>query len=295
METVSHRFDQALGLLTVAECGSFTRAAERLGVSKAYISKQVSELEAALGVRLLHRTTRRIALTDAGRLYLDYARQARDLLGDGERAVSAVRTEVDGLLRITAPTSLGDSFLVDLLADFRARHPLVRFDVERSIAQGDLRIAVAGKGELPDAFRSMLANLREIVGQIGDTSADLASAAAEIFAASQEQESAAASQSSAMIEISRTMDSLSDSAAHVSEAVQGVLGNAERTLKTSSGLSGLCLGAPQSMPRSRQLCLLDTVAEARRFTPRLSRVFNAQRKSHRQACKRLSSPNRIQT
>ena len=138
METVNHRFDQAVGLLTVIESGSFTRAAERLGVSKAYISKQVSELEAALGVRLLHRTTRRIALTDAGRLYLDYARQARDLLGDGERAVSAVRTEVDGLLRITAPTSLGDSFLVDLLADFRARHPLVRFDVDLSIAQRDL-------------------------------------------------------------------------------------------------------------------------------------------------------------
>lgn len=138
METVSGRFDQALGLLTVVESGSFTRAAERLGVSKAYISKQVSELESALGVRLLHRTTRRIALTDAGRLYLDYARQARDLLGDGERAVSAVRTEVDGLLRITAPTSLGDSFLVDLLADFRARHPLVRLDVDLSIAQRDL-------------------------------------------------------------------------------------------------------------------------------------------------------------
>jgi methyl-accepting chemotaxis protein len=103
----------------------------------------------------------------------------------------------------------------------------------KSIAQGDLRITVSGKGELPDAFRSMLGNLRDIVGQIGDTSADLASAAAEIFAASQEQESAAASQSSAMIEISRTMDSLSDSAAHVSEAVQGVLGNAERTLKNT--------------------------------------------------------------
>jgi DNA-binding transcriptional LysR family regulator len=142
METVSGRFDQALGLLTVVETGSFTRAAERLRVSKAHISKQVRELETALGVRLLHRTTRRIALTDAGRLYLAYARQARELLGDGERAVSAVRTEVDGLLRITAPTSLGDSFLVDLLADFRARHPLVRFDVDLSIAQRDL----AGEG-----------------------------------------------------------------------------------------------------------------------------------------------------
>jgi len=138
METISSRFDQALGLLTVVESGSFTRAADRLGVSKAHVSKQVQELEAALGVRLLHRTTRRIALTDAGRLYLDYARQARELLGDGERAVSAVRTEVDGLLRLTAPTSFGDAFLVDLLADFRARHPQVRFDVDLSIGQRDL-------------------------------------------------------------------------------------------------------------------------------------------------------------
>ena len=142
METTGHRFDQALGLLTVVESGSFTRAAEHLGVSKALVSKQVQALEAALGVKLLHRTTRRIALTDAGRLYLDYARQARELLGDGERAVSAVRTEVDGLLRLTAPTSFGDAFLVDLLADFRARHPQVRFDVDLSIEQRDL----AGEG-----------------------------------------------------------------------------------------------------------------------------------------------------
>ena len=102
-----------------------------------------------------------------------------------------------------------------------------------AIASGDLRIEVSGAGELPNAFRSMLKGLRDIVAQIGETSVDLASAAAEIFAASQEQESAAASQSSAMVEISRTMDSLSDSAAHVSDAVQGVLSNAERTLKNT--------------------------------------------------------------
>ena len=138
METFAGRFDQALGFLAVAETGSFTRAAERLGLSKAQVSKQVSALEAALGVRLLHRTTRRVAPTDAGRLYLEFARQAREILGDGERAVSAVRTEVDGLLRITAPTSFGDGFLVDLLAEFRALHPHVRFDVDLSIGQRDL-------------------------------------------------------------------------------------------------------------------------------------------------------------
>jgi DNA-binding transcriptional LysR family regulator len=138
METVAGRFDQSLAFLAVVETGGFTAAAARLGVSKAFVSKQVGALEAVLGVRLLHRTTRRVAPTDAGRLYLDYARQARELLGDGERAVSEVRTEVDGLLRITGPTSFGDGVLVDLLAEFRTLHPLVRFDVDLSIGQRDL-------------------------------------------------------------------------------------------------------------------------------------------------------------
>jgi DNA-binding transcriptional LysR family regulator len=138
METNGTRFDQALALLTVADSGGFTRAAERLGVSKAQVSKQVSALEAALGVKLLHRTTRRVALTDAGQHYLAHAREARQALDEADRAVSALRTEVDGLIRLTAPTSLGDGFLIDLLADFRARHPAVRFDVDLSIATRDL-------------------------------------------------------------------------------------------------------------------------------------------------------------
>lgn len=138
METNASRFPQALALLTVVETGSFTRAAERLGVSKAQVSKQVSALEAGLGVKLLHRTTRRIVVTEAGQRYLEYARQARDALGDGDRAVSAVRTEVEGLIRLTAPTSLGDAFLIDLLAEFRVRYPRIRFDVDLSISTRDL-------------------------------------------------------------------------------------------------------------------------------------------------------------
>ncbi len=77
------RFDQALAFAAVAELGSFTRAAERLGVSKAHLSKQVSDLETALGLRLMQRTTRRLNLTEAGHLYLGYATRMRDLLLDG--------------------------------------------------------------------------------------------------------------------------------------------------------------------------------------------------------------------
>lgn len=138
METNVTQPEQALAFLAVAEAAGFTAAADRLGVSKAHLSKQVAALESALGVRLLQRTTRRVSLTDAGRLYLDYARRLRESLLDGERAVSAVRTEVDGILRLTAPTSFGDSFLVDLLADFRALHPAVTFDIDLSIGRRDL-------------------------------------------------------------------------------------------------------------------------------------------------------------
>src|SRR4051794_29775052 len=99
METIKNAA-RALAFAEVAESGGFTRAAERLGRSKAYLSKQVAGLERALGVELLHRTTRRMTLTEAGRVYLEYCRQLRDALSDGERAVSATHTEVAGLLRV---------------------------------------------------------------------------------------------------------------------------------------------------------------------------------------------------
>jgi methyl-accepting chemotaxis protein len=102
-----------------------------------------------------------------------------------------------------------------------------------AIANGELRVEISRKGELPDAFRRMLDSLRSMVREIRGTSVDLASAATEILAASQEQESAAASQSSAMEEINRTMESLAASAAHVSDSVQGVVANAEQTLSTT--------------------------------------------------------------
>jgi methyl-accepting chemotaxis protein len=109
-------------------------------------------------------------------------------------------------------------------------------EAANAVAKGDLLFRIDGKGDLPDAFRGMLESLAGIVRQIRSTSVELGSAAAELFAAAQEQESAATAQSSAMVEISRTMESLSLSAAHVSEAVSGVLGNAERTLQNTDDM-----------------------------------------------------------
>jgi len=91
METIHARYEQAICFATVAETGSFTRAAGALERSKAHVSKQVSNLERALGVQLLMRTTRRLVLTDAGRTYLDYCRQVRGALHEGHQAVYAGR------------------------------------------------------------------------------------------------------------------------------------------------------------------------------------------------------------
>jgi methyl-accepting chemotaxis protein len=98
------------------------------------------------------------------------------------------------------------------------------------VGKGNLNAELVGEGELPDAFRGMLASLKDAVQQMHVTSAELGSAAAEILSAAQEQEAAAASHSTGMIEVTKTMDSLAQSAVHVAESVQGVLDNAERTL-----------------------------------------------------------------
>lgn len=138
METIEGRFEQALCFAEVAEAGSFTAAANRLGRSKAHLSKQVAQLEQALGVQLLFRTTRKLTLTDSGRLYLDYARQLRETLLESERAVSAIREEAAGTLRLTAPTSFGDAFLLDLLIAFRAAHPQVQVEIDLCTQRRDL-------------------------------------------------------------------------------------------------------------------------------------------------------------
>lgn len=127
-----------MGFLTVLETGSFTRAAEHLGCSKAHLSKQVTELEHELGVQLLHRTTRRLSLTPAGETWLGYARQLRDLAREAERAVSATRLDISGRLRITAPTTFGEAFLLDLMLAFREQHPALEVELDMSIARRDL-------------------------------------------------------------------------------------------------------------------------------------------------------------
>lgn len=139
----------------VADSGSFTAAARRLGMPKSTVSQRVSQLEDRLGVRLLQRTTRRLGLTGAGRLYLQHCQRMLDAAHDAEAAVSLLRDAPSGSLRITVPEASGALLFPPMIAAFRERYPQVEIDFLVSDVQFDLvaeRIDLAFRtGRLDDS------------------------------------------------------------------------------------------------------------------------------------------------
>ncbi len=121
-------------LIAVVESGSFVAAAQRLHSSKAAISRYIQELETYLGVRLLQRSTRRVALTEAGRDYYQRAKQILADLDDADSAVGANNASLVGNIRINAPLTFGTRYLAPLWAEFMARHPAITLDIELTIA-----------------------------------------------------------------------------------------------------------------------------------------------------------------
>lgn len=121
----------------VASARSFSGAARELGISQATASKHVQTLEDWLGVRLLHRTTRRVALTDVGESFFT---QCSRILEEMEAARSAAKPEapVRGNMRITAPVAFGSTRLGPLVTDFLHQHPELSLNVELSDRSVDL-------------------------------------------------------------------------------------------------------------------------------------------------------------
>jgi DNA-binding transcriptional LysR family regulator len=114
---------------TVVDKGSFIGAADPLGMSKAAISRYVSGLEDRLGVRLLHRTTRRLSLTDEGRQFYHQAREVLTMMDAAEESVSSSAPEPSGLLRINAPVSFGVIHLAPVWAEFMQLYPKIELDI----------------------------------------------------------------------------------------------------------------------------------------------------------------------
>jgi DNA-binding transcriptional LysR family regulator len=114
----------------VVELGSFTRAADALEVSKAVVSKYVSRLEQRLGARLLHRTTRRLTLTEPGEALYRRSLGALAELSEAERDVAQLTGAPRGVLRVSAPPYFGSVTLAPVLKEFRARCPEVSLDLD---------------------------------------------------------------------------------------------------------------------------------------------------------------------
>lgn len=141
--------------VAVAETGSFTAAGDKLGISGSYASKLVSRLETELGVRLIHRTTRKLALTEAGRLFHQRTAEALGQIEDAQRNIETLGQGLRGQLRISLPTNLGLVWLARPIANFVHQHADLSVDivyldrVVDLIAEGfDMAIRV---GELPDS------------------------------------------------------------------------------------------------------------------------------------------------
>jgi DNA-binding transcriptional LysR family regulator len=113
----------------VAELQSFRGAADALGVPRSTVSRRIGELERELGTRLLQRSTRHVELTSAGKTYLRACSPALGTIIEAGRALSASSEETAGRLRVTAPITLGEGLLGDVVAECLARHPQISIDL----------------------------------------------------------------------------------------------------------------------------------------------------------------------
>lgn len=136
------RFSEIRAFVTVAEQGSFVAASERLGLSRAMVTKLVSALEARLGVRLMHRTTRRLSLTAEGESYLGEASALLGELDALDARLSQGATRPAGRLRVTAPVSFGQRFLGAAVTEFHRQHP----DIDIELSLNDRRVDLVEEG-----------------------------------------------------------------------------------------------------------------------------------------------------
>ena len=149
--------------------GSFSAAADALGVSKGMLSRHVSALESALNAQLLQRTTRRLSLTEAGRVLHQQAGEIFALAREAEEGIRALTEEDSGRLRFTCPVSTGDRMVSELLARFAEFCPGVQVELNFTnamidMSQGENDIALRAMELIPDNLVALpLGRLKDVV------------------------------------------------------------------------------------------------------------------------------------
>ncbi|MDN3524223.1 LysR family transcriptional regulator [Halomonas sabkhae] len=132
------RWDRVEAFIEVVRLGAFNAAAERLRVSSSHVSRLVSQLESQLDTPLLYRTTRRISLTEAGRLYYQHCHHLFDGFREAEAAVKELQTRPSGLLGLTCATTFGERYLAPLVHDFMRLHPQLEVKMHFTNRQVDI-------------------------------------------------------------------------------------------------------------------------------------------------------------
>ncbi len=132
------RFVGMVEFVKVVDTGSFTNAAIQLGSSKSLVSKKIVQLEERLGAQLFFRSTRNIRLTESGKQYYSYCSKLLAELSDVESDIFAAMDEPKGVLKVSAPVTLGEFFITDLLANYINRYPDIRVDLDLSTRNVDL-------------------------------------------------------------------------------------------------------------------------------------------------------------
>ena len=126
---MADRFTGMQVFVRTAALGSLSAAARALGMSQTMAAKHVGALEARLGVKLLYRTTRRVTLTEAGRIYFDAAERILGEVEAAEAEAAAGAVEVSGTLRLNVPVSFGTREIAPLIPEFLKNHPALTIDL----------------------------------------------------------------------------------------------------------------------------------------------------------------------
>jgi DNA-binding transcriptional LysR family regulator len=148
--------EYALSFVAVVKAGGFSMGAKNTGVSKACLSRHVSQLETILGVPLLHRTTRRVVLTEAGKHFFEACGSIEE---NYQQAINSLRHDfkgMEGTLRITAPIDFGIQFLPSIIDEFSRSYPNMNIilslsNVNELIVENNYDLAIRIANQLPDS------------------------------------------------------------------------------------------------------------------------------------------------
>ena len=161
-------------LTKTVSAGSLSAAAREMGVSTAVVSRKLASLEARLGVRLLNRTTRRIALTDEGARYHDACVRILSEVEEADAGIAAGRIQPQGILRIALPASFGHKHIAPLVPKFAERYPRVQLMLSLSdrkvnlIEEGyDIAVRIAELEDSSLAARKLAPNRRVVCASPG--------------------------------------------------------------------------------------------------------------------------------